>query len=253
MQVTINPKYEHLRPLIEGLPTSEAVPEHVFCNERNAVWQQQLGDISVVIKRFKLPTLLNRFVYAYLRPNKGIRAYRNALKLRSMGIDSPEPVACLVQKRHGMVHTVWYVSVFSPARTLHDVYLESQGDEREKLVRSYLAWAKRLLGLGVLQLDNNSRNTLVSREADGSYHFALVDINRMRFVKRVTRKQVYAFFNCIYLNLPETFWLLHQYSEFTDDELLDAMELSVKLRKKRILQRKIKHPQRYRREKAGSR
>lgn len=242
MDITINPRYEHLRPLILKLPASNIVPDHVFCDNRNMVWQQRLGDVDVVVKRFKRPTLINCFVYTYLRPNKGIRAYRNAMRLHSLGIDSPEPMACLVQKHHGLVHTVWFMSLFSPATTLHDAYLQSDGQVREHLVKSYLDWAKNLLDHGVLQLDNNSRNTLVSLDADGNYHFALVDINRMRFVKHVTRKQAVAFFNCIYLNLPETFWLLHQYTDIPEDQLQDAMMQSIMIRKRRQMIINLKKP-----------
>jgi len=67
-------------------------------------------------KRYCLPHLLNRLVYSTgLRKPKGLRAFTYPTRLLERGIETPEPIAYIEQRRCGLLGLSYFVSVQSPS------------------------------------------------------------------------------------------------------------------------------------------
>jgi hypothetical protein len=181
MKIYIDREYGYMMDFVREIPQHEYQVQKVFRNNRNIVELTQCQDTPLVVKKFKRPTLANCVIYTFLRRTKPQRAFDNALMLRSMGIDTATPVAYIEQKRHGFFHTGWFIAKFLPYDTLDKVY-DSLPDEasRKQLISAFLQFTVDMANKGIINKDYNSTNILTHKERDGQWHFALVDINRIR-------------------------------------------------------------------------
>lgn len=179
MKIVVHSKYEAYRKFIELIPSGNYTVEKVFCNHRNVVELVACGEERFVIKRFKQPTWFNRFVYTFFRKTKAQRAFENAGLLLSKGIGTAEPVAWITEKHFGLFQTGWFVSQYLPYPALDAVLPTLSEEELALLSDNLVKFTRRMYQQSIINGDYNQGNILVRREADG-YHFALVDINRLR-------------------------------------------------------------------------
>lgn len=180
MKLIVNPQYRDIIDFILSVPEHGYDIEHVYCNRRNTVEKIQYRGRYYVVKKFRRPTITNRFIYTFIRKNKALRAYKHALELKQRGIDTATPVAYMIKYRHGLLHTAWYISEYLPGNTLRELLADMpEGENRDRLMDSYIHFTSDLHQRGICHKDYNPGNLIVTSE-NGSYHFALVDINRMR-------------------------------------------------------------------------
>lgn len=156
----------------DGMP-----PEAVeIYRARNVV--AKLPDEGINIKAYKVPGIAKGFIYGYLRKPKAMRAYTNAHELLRLGINTPEPLGVLVERKSGLLRRSFFVS-----RQLEG-WSELRGAEkRSDFTALNDALARFILGIhrkGVFMKDMTPGNILF-RTADDGFEFALVDINRMEF------------------------------------------------------------------------
>lgn len=112
------------------------------------------------------------------------RSYENALQLYYRGIGTAAPVGYIEQRRHGFFHTGWFISVYLPLPTLDEVYRRTTDrDKRDKLASDFMDFTLKLFKEGVIDHDYNASNILAYNDS-GRWHFSLVDINRLRFVRK---------------------------------------------------------------------
>lgn len=186
-EIRIHPDYDFLRGKIAEIPGHGYTPSAVYCHSRNTVERVDVEGVPLVVKRFKRPNVVNRFVYRLWRAPKAVRSYDNALRLTDMGIDTPAPVAVIVDSRGLAVTDSWYVCRHVDALPVgHYVTEEDRpamgGRFRDDpMLRAFLEFALSLFRRGVYQRDFNRGNFLVSRGAEGEFRFSMVDINRLQF------------------------------------------------------------------------
>ena len=191
MKLYINPEYEHLRDDISNAISGNYVASKVFCHKRNIVEKFSMQGKEYVIKIYKKPNLCNRIAYSYFRKPKAERAYRNAVHLLELGIDTPKPVAYAMEKNKGLFSTGYFISEYLPYHLIHDAYSEMNDCEKEKLAKDFMDFTHEMHSKQVLPLDFNSSNIFYHYdEKTGHYCFALTDINRMRFGKTPTTSEV---------------------------------------------------------------
>ncbi|MBQ8050624.1 MAG: hypothetical protein IJ197_03495 [Bacteroidaceae bacterium] len=240
MKIVINPKYEALRADIERMPAEGVRPTHTFCNHRNLVAVCPLGDLRVVVKRYKRPTLANCVIYTLFRKNKAQRAYENARRLLSEDIPTPEPIAYIVERRYGFVHTCWFVSEYLPWPTLgHLDQTLASPQARTSLWQSYMQLAHEMHRRHMLLRDNNSGNYLVSPDQPG--RFALVDINRLQFGRRPSKHDLVIFFQQLGLPLERIMDYLPLYADYTPAWLDDFRRRFRRFERWRSLKHDVKH------------
>ena len=141
------------------------------------------GSIRVAVKAFKTPVWPRGLVYAHLRRSKAQRSMIHARKLREMGIDTPDPVACIEYDVCGCLRHSYYVCRYW--RHNHDLtgllYNEiPSGVEPDVLLKQLVKFTYQQHQMGVFHLDYNPGNILV-RYRGRDFEFALVDLNRLRF------------------------------------------------------------------------
>lgn len=183
MNIVINNKYESLRAFVEGLHEGVFEREGTTLFEgRNRVKAFDTADGRVVVKKYKRPGLINRVVYTFFKHTKAHRAYYNALELEMRGIETPAPVAFVEVKEGGLVRDTYFVSGYTDWPALSTVTAELR-DENSPELDAFARFAANLHEKGVNHKDFNINNILFDKNAAGGYAFALIDINRMKFMR----------------------------------------------------------------------
>lgn len=144
---------------------------------RNEVYLD--ADAGEVTKEYAVPSFPKSLIYGWLRRPKSERAYAHGLRLRALGIDTPEPLSH--REEYNSLHWLGrseYVCRYSAGRTLWGVEEEPWfGDFAPALA----AFVLELHRKGIFMKDLSPGNVLFERGDDGRFHFQLVDINRMAF------------------------------------------------------------------------
>ena len=218
MRKLINPKFQYLSGCIDLLLDSdyfESQGELLYDVGRNVVKRFHFKDVDVVVKRFGRITSFNRMMYAMVRESKAIRAYKYASKLRSIGISTPEEVAVLETYSHGMLLDSYFISLFTPNRSL--TFLQEFNFNKWEWfpVLDHLAeWIFMLHENGVLHLDLNLGNILYQEQKDRREHtFQLIDNNRMKFCQQISVEERLKNLCRLSTNLELHLYIMKKYME----------------------------------------
>lgn len=176
----VNPKYQSLADEILAIPERFAREGRVLTQGRNVIKVMEVGGMRLNVKSYKRPLLINRFVYAYLRPTKAERSYRYATRLLQCGIGTPEPVAYIVYRNWWGGTESYYISLQVDCDCeFRALKVDRPADLRQILV-AFTRFTYRLHENGMYFIDHSPGNTLIKRVGNG-YDFYLVDLNRMKF------------------------------------------------------------------------
>ena len=137
--------------------------------------------IDVVVKAFKIPNLLNQIVYAYFRDSKAKKSYNNAIKLKQLGLNTPNPIGYIEFYENGLFKESFFVSQkFEYDFTIREPLRNKELPNRIEIIKEFVQFTYNLHQNNVYHKDFSAGNTLVSIK-DDHYEFSVVDINRMEF------------------------------------------------------------------------
>lgn len=180
MKIEINPKYNSLTSFIQTIPEQFDNLGLVVYEGRNILRKCTIDDFHLVIKSFKPPHIVNRFVYGNIRKSKAFRSFHYALLLKEKEINTPDPVAYIEQYRMGLVHS-YYISLESSfTRNLREFWFIPEIGDRHLILKEFGLFTARMHELKVLHRDYSAGNVLFG-SINGHVAFDLVDINRMSF------------------------------------------------------------------------
>jgi len=182
IQFELAPGYEILEDWVKVLPERFKQDGTTIFKDRNEVKVFEEQGYELNVKAFKLPNLINRYVYVYLRGSKAARSFRNALRFLDYGASTPTPVAWVECLEGGKLRESYYVSLnYKTDFDLRAVLNNKVADSKNVLLQWVrFTWSK-LHKNGIYHLDYSPGNTLIQK-VGGSYHFAVVDLNRMKFL-----------------------------------------------------------------------
>ncbi len=148
------------------------------------------------IKDFKLPNVVNKYVYGNIRHSKARRSYDNALELLRLGFSTPQPMG--------------YGEVIEGRCLTRSYYFSRQVDDIIEMrdVARHADWRELLFALGkemarlheagVWMKDFSPGNVMFKRTPDGNYLFSYVDLNRIEFNCRSRAKLMKMFGAMVY-------------------------------------------------------
>lgn len=159
-KIVLSPTYAYLQQEIRKIPAGDYRILETYCDRRNTVRKIELtGGRIFVLKQYKRPTRLNQFAYTLFRKSKARRAYEYALRLQQLGFETAHPLLSTLQ----------------------------EGDEESrKILEDFAAFIVEMHEKGVFNLDMNPGNVFFYKSGE-KYRFALIDINRIRFCRHLTR------------------------------------------------------------------
>ena len=181
MRYTLSPAFAGLRPFAADIREHFREGGTTLFSGRNTLKAFHIEGHDLVVKSFKVPNLTNRFAYGYMRPSKAERSYGNALRLKALGIGTPEPVGYAEYTSAGLLLQSYYLSLALPeACEIRAVFGDPDFPQREEILREFAAFTWQLHRKRILHIDYSAGNILIT-EKEGKRRFSLVDLNRVRF------------------------------------------------------------------------
>lgn len=197
--------FEELQQFIESLPQCFENEGKTIYVGRNVVKVMDVQGYRLNVKRYLIPSFIDRMVRSYLRRTKCWQAFTYAKLLLEKGFETPQPIAYLEKRNNGLIGYSYFVSIHSEySRTFYE-FGDSAIEECQDVVKAFARYTARLHDAGFLHLDYSPGNVLFDC-IDGNYQFSLIDLNRLRFGK-VTMKRGCANFKKLW-GSPSFFMLL---------------------------------------------
>jgi len=148
---------------------------------RNAIKIKDIEGVTVNVKAFKIPHLVNQFVYKYLRKSKARRSFENAKYLLEKGIGTPKPMAYFEYFNTIGLKKSYYISIHQECDlTFRELITNPDYPNRKFILRSMAEFTFKLHENNILFKDHSPGNTLI-KKSENNYDFFLVDLNRMEF------------------------------------------------------------------------
>lgn len=150
--------------------------------QRNKIKLFELEGITINIKSFKIPNLINKIAYKYFRKSKARRSFEYATTLLEKGIGTPEPIAYFENFDFVGLKESYYVSEHLQCDLTYRELVEIPDyPDHSTILRQFTRFSYALHQKGIEFMDHSPGNTLIKKTVDGNYEFFLVDLNRMRF------------------------------------------------------------------------
>lgn len=212
LRLHIAPAFSRMRRFVEALPQEFAHTGRLLHDGRNTIRAFETEAGLLVAKRYRRPNLFNRIVYTFFRKSKARRAYEHAERLRAAGIDTPQPVAWVETRRFGLLEDAWFVCRHTDFAPLSEATGRFPAPDTLPVLRAFARFAATLHAKGVLHDDFNHTNILYRRDAAGDCRFQLIDANRMRFRRRVSRRAALVNLRRLSCPAPAFLYVLDAYS-----------------------------------------
>ena len=181
-----------LKYFVRALPIHFSA-EHgkLLYRHRNELRMLSYQGRDYVVKQFARPNIINRIVYGFLRKSKAQRSYENALELLRLGIGTPQPVAWQTERNLLLFSRSYYVSLQSPCPyTYADIIAGKLSEEQTDAALSAIAQTTaRIHEAGFVHRDYSRGNILFGFLPDGSVEVQLIDLNRLRHHRVVSKEE----------------------------------------------------------------
>lgn len=176
----LHPDYRKMEEFLLSVPERFARGEgKVIHKGRNELRTLTYEGRRYVVKAFRAPNVVNRFVYGIFRPSKAKRAYDHALLLQAIGVGTPQPVGYLNIRRGLLFDRSYFVTLESECPYIYQQLFEQPFDCEKAVLRQVGRTTALLHSHGYAHKDYGRANILFKQETDGSIKLDIVDLNRM--------------------------------------------------------------------------
>lgn len=182
MIIKINSDYEHHKEFLNDCIANFETKGEDFGNQkRNTIKLFICDDLTINIKSFKVPNVFNQIAYKFFRKSKAERSFIYALKLKELGINTPDPIAYYEFTTFLLFKKSFYISKqLECDLTYRELINDFNYEDYDTILRQFTRFTFELHEKGIEFLDHSPGNTLITK-TDTGYTFALVDLNRMKF------------------------------------------------------------------------
>jgi serine/threonine protein kinase len=181
IQYKIAPGFEKLEQWVKNLPLIFSSSGFTVYKDRNVIKIFEELGFDLNVKSFKLPNLVNRFAYIYLRGSKAARSFQYARRFLDLGVLTPTPIAYVNCISNGQLAESFFVTLNYPYDfTLHEV-LSNKVPDKENILKLWIRFTwEKLHKLNIFHKDYSPGNILINC-SQGVYNFSIIDLNRMKF------------------------------------------------------------------------
>lgn len=181
-KLILREKYKDLKEFVAQIPRRFEQEGRTIYKGRNLIKVfDGPNDMLMNVKRYRIPKGINRLVYSLgIRKAKGLRGYQYPRVLLEKGIDTPEPIAYIEDRKGGLITYSYLITVQSKLQ--HTLYEFGNAPKEQWLpmVEPLAAFAAKIHEQNLMHRDFSPGNVLWD-VIDGTYQFSVVDINRMYF------------------------------------------------------------------------
>lgn len=179
---TIHNKFEKNESFLDDIITNFDKKGTDYGNQdRNSLKLFQLEGKTLNVKSFRIPNVVNQIAYRFFRKSKAQRSFEYAIRLKSLNIGTPDPVAYYEYTTPLLFENSYYISQhLDYDLTYRELTKDLNYPNHEEILRAFTRFTYKLHENNVEFLDHSPGNTLIKITPNG-YHFYLVDLNRMKF------------------------------------------------------------------------
>ena len=172
-KLEINKRYQNFKNILLDIKSIFSQNSQTIHLARNELKVIKLESINTVVKAFRIPNILNQFVYAYLRKSKAYKAFHNAQKLHDLKVNTPEAIGYIEFFSMGLLKESFFISKeFSYEFTIAHIR-DDQPIYKEKVLQDFAEFSYYVHTKGVWHVDYSGGNILIKKE-DDNIHFALL-------------------------------------------------------------------------------
>jgi len=188
MYFTVNPKLSSKSIAIKDCISNFKTTGKLFGDgKRNVIKLFELGGLTMNIKSFKTPNLINKIAYRYFRKSKARRSFEFATLLLEKGIGTPQPLAYLENYDWIGLKDSYYASEHLECDLTYRELVEIPSyPDRDNILRQFTRFSYSLHQKGIEFKDHSPGNTLIKKNIEDQYDFFLVDLNRMSFHEKMS-------------------------------------------------------------------
>lgn len=250
MKMMVSPKYNDKKELLFGIIKSYySIGKYIYEGNRNSLKIVEFEDQIICIKAFKMPSLINKFLYAYVRKSKAKRSFEYAERLLSKGIGTPKPIAYVENTDWFGLRDSYYISEYLKADyTFRDMLKLEDAQIKEKIIRQFVAFTYKLHCAHIEFIDHSTGNTLIKDEGNDIFSFFLVDLNRTNFDKEMSLDERIKNFSKLTSNREIVALMSNEYAQLTGEHetyIFDKMwkfttDFQSRFYRKKRLKKKLK-------------
>ena len=177
--LVLHPDFQALEEWMRSIPlrfqNGEGTVIYKGRNELRLFTQQ---GYRLVVKAFRRPNIINRFVYGIFRPSKAKRAYEHANLLMEAGIGTPRAVGYLNLRKCMLFDQSYLVTLEAQCTHVYHELFDHAFDYEEEVLREIGRVTARLHEHGYAHKDYGRGNILFEQTPQG-IRLEIVDLNRM--------------------------------------------------------------------------
>lgn len=180
-KILLTPAYQQHREEVEQIISKFVDCGDIVHEGRNSIktFHTQLGDWNV--KRYHKPFLLNRFIYSFLRETKGERAFHYPERVLAANCETPSPIAYVEERNAwGLIGFSYFISEHCPYKRRFYEFGDAAVADCADILVAFASFTARMHESGIYHRDYSPGNILFDF-INNSWHFSIVDINRMQF------------------------------------------------------------------------
>ena len=180
MNIIVNPEYSYLESYIRELPDSFKSEGESIYKGRNELKIFEIDGQKIVVKSFKIPHLINKIAYSFVRPSKAKRSYLYGLEIIKRGIITPAPIAYIEEYKGGLLNQSFYVCEYCEYKRSFREFDLRPGtfENKTDILIAFADYTAQMHNALIYHQDYSNGNILFEKQND-SIHFSIVDVNRI--------------------------------------------------------------------------
>ena len=177
--LVLNPRFKHLESFMHSLPERfEQNEGEVIYKGRNELRKISYEGCDYIVKAFRAPNVINRFVYGIFRPSKAKRSYEHACMFLKIGVGTPYPVGYMNVRNGFLFDKSYLVTLVSECSHVYYELFERKFEYEDEVLREIARVTAKLHSHGYAHKDYGRGNILFEKTNEG-IHIELVDLNRL--------------------------------------------------------------------------
>ena len=148
----------------------------VLQDDRNTIKEVEFNSKVFVVKSYKVPGIINSFIYTYLRKSKVWRAYEYGLKISKF---TPKVIA-RIEYFQPLLGKSYLICEKFDADFNMQAPLFKQHPDKNIILKKFAKFVFELHQNNIIHHDLSPGNVLIKNSEQG-YQFQIIDINRMVF------------------------------------------------------------------------
>ena len=215
---------QHYIEVVKQIRSYFTHTQELIWDKRNKIKILDFNDERITIKSFKIPHMINRIAYTFLRDSKAKKSYKHSLKIANF---VPKAIGYATFKKYGLHYDSYFLSEqYLYDFTIREVLTQSDFPNREVIFDAFAAFTYALHEAHTKHLDYSPGNILIKKVSEG-YEFKTIDVNRMKFGSLSVKKRVENFAK-LWAEDADLSLIVEAYAKYAKIDEIEAKKIALK-------------------------